>query len=320
MRLKREKNGMCQTRPQFIVGTVLAIIFAFALLSHAQVREKPEDILLFGFKAYQDGFYDPAADALGRYLRLRPGGSRAATVRYLYAEALRKSERFKEAIIAYRKFLSRHGEDYRRSEVRFRLAVLLERAGDRAGALRNYKAVGKGELSAEAVYRLAEFHLKDKKWADAAQALAEFISLVPKDARVETALYERAKALDHLKKYEKAVAAYRTAVARFPKSAQSVEAMRRLAFIQLRLKRFSEAEKSLEMFLKRAPRQHWKPEVQLAMAASYFGQKKYSRAAKAYEGALSLKLSEKQRRSTQQAVADSWWNAENFRNAMKVPI
>ncbi len=308
---------MFQAQRLILASSIIFVSVVLAPPSLAQVREKPEDILMFGFKTYQDGFYDPAADALGKYLQLRPGSPRAATVRYLFAEALRKSERFKEAIVAYRKFLVRHREDKRGSEVRFRLAELLEKTGDRAGALRNYQAVGKGKLRAEAVYRLAEFYLKDKKWEEAASAISEFISLVPKDERVGSALYERAKVIEYLKQYEKAEVAYKAAIERFPKSAKSLSAMRRLGFIQLRLKRFSDAEKSLKNFLKRSPHENWKLDIQLAMAASYFGQKKFFQAAKKFEGALSLKLSKKERQLALRRVAESWWNGENFREALK---
>ncbi len=281
----------------------------------AQVREKPNDILSFGLNAFQDEFYDPAADALMRYLRLKPGGDRAPNARYFLAEALRRSERYKEAISAHREFLSRHPKDKRAIGIRFRLAEIFEKLGDHASASRVYKSIPKGPLRAEAVYRVALLRLKGREWMGASAALKEFIDLAPGDPRVEPALYERARALDQLRRFDEVGKAYQMAIERFPKSKKSHAARRRLGFVNFKLEKYVQAESLFKEVMKDSSEEVKSPDLRLALAASFYGQKKYEAAAREFEESLGLQLSREQKRTAERGVAESWWNDKKYQRA-----
>ena len=304
--------------PAFCVLSLLLAASFPAPAANAQGRDKPEDILLFGLKAYQDGFYDPAADSLARYLRFKPDGPKASNVRYYLAEALRLSERFKDAILAHIDFLSRHPEDKRADKLRFQLAELYEKAGKPVNAAREYAKVSKGPFRAESAFREASLRLKAKNWEKASAALGEFIVLAPRDPRVKSAVYERARSLDRLLRLDEAEKAYILALNRFPKYKDALAVRRRLGLIQFKIGKYEHAVSTLRDASRRDPKEAANPEVRLMIAASLYGQKKYQAAAEAYEKALTLKVSNVQRRTGERGAAESWWSAKNYERAAGV--
>jgi tetratricopeptide (TPR) repeat protein len=294
---------------------VWAVLMTCPMAAIAQVREKPKDILLFGLNAFQDEFYDPAANALMRYLRLQPGGDHSTNARYFLAEALRRGKRFKEAILAHREFLSRHPKDKRAVGIRFRMAEIFEKLGDQASATRVYKSIPKGPLRAESIYRVALLCMKGREWMGASAALKEFIDLAPDDPRVEPALYERARALDRLRRFDEAGKAYQLAIDRFPKSKKGHAARRRLGFVKFELKKYVQAESIFKEVMKNSPEEVKSPDLRLALAASLYGQKKYEAAAREFEESLNLHLFGEQKRTAERGVAESWWNDKKYQRA-----
>ncbi|MBT5369010.1 MAG: tetratricopeptide repeat protein [Nitrospinaceae bacterium] len=308
-------------RCKYFVICLLWLLLAAPFLepaANAQGRDKPDDILLFGLKAYQDGFYDPAADSLARYLRFKPDGPKAANVRYYLAEALRLSERYKDARLAHIDFLARHPGDSRADKIRFHLAELYEKAGKLANAAEEYSKVSKGPFRAESAYREALLRLKEKSWDKATAALGEFIELAPRDPRVKSAVYERARSLDRLSRLDEAVKAYINSLNRFPKYKNAPAIRRRLGLIQFKLGKYEDAVSTLNNASRRSRKEAANPDVRLTIAASLYGQKKYKAAARAYEKALSLKVTAEQRRIGERGAAESWWSAKNYERAASV--
>jgi len=297
----------------FLMTAPVAGLAASSVLS--QERETPVQILLFGLKAYQDKFYSPAADALARYLNVRPEGQRAVNARYFLAEALRHAKRIKEAISVHREFLRRHSENRRASKIQFHLAGMLQKLGDNSGAARVYASIPNGPFRAESVYQVAKIRLKFQEWGDAAVALKEFVDLLPNDSRVEMAEFERARAIEQLKRYEESEVLYQSVVGRYPKSPRSRRARLRLGFIQLHLKKYAQAEASLRDVMNRNPEDASRPELPLALAASLYAQKKYRKAAVVFEEVLSFDLSPGQRRKAMRGAADSWWVEMEYQRA-----
>ena len=298
-----------------VVGAVAGLMASSAF---TQDREKPENILLFGLKAYQDGFYDPAADALARYLNVQPGGPRAANARYFLAKALRHAEKYKEAISVHREFLTRHSKDKRAPKIRFQLAEMFQKIGDNSSAARVYASLPKGPFRAESVYRMAQIRLKAREWMGAAVAMKEFVDLLPDDPRVEAVEFERARTIDQLKRYEEAEALYQSNIGRYPKSARSRTARLRLGFIQFHLKKYARAETTFRDVMDKNPKDAGRPEFRLALAASLYGQKKYQKAAVTFEETLALLLSARQRQKAMRGAADSWWAKKEYQRAAKV--
>jgi tetratricopeptide (TPR) repeat protein len=304
--------------PALCVLWLLLTVAYLAPAARAQGRDKPEDILLFGLKAYQDGFYDPAADSLARYLRFKPDGPKASNVRYYLVEALRLSEKFKDAILAHIEFLSRHPKDNRGDKIRFQLAELYEKAGKPLNAAREYAKVSKGPFRAESAYREASLRLKAKDWDKASAALGEFILLAPRDPRVKSAVFERARSLDRLLLFDEAEKAYIFALNRFPKYKDAVAICRRLGLIQFKLGKYEHAVSTLRDVSRRSSKEAASPDIRLTIAASLYGLKKYRAAAEAYEKALMLKVTDVQRRIGERGAAESWWSEKNYERAASV--
>ncbi|MEE9274938.1 MAG: tetratricopeptide repeat protein, partial [bacterium] len=292
-----------------------AAALLIAASARAQPSETPAELLLFGLKSYRDGFYEPAADILRRYLALRPAGEGAASARYFLAEALRRSGMRKKAAAAYRDFLARHAGEKRAGEVRLRLGETLEKLGDTGGAVRAYASVRAGPMRAEALHRAAALHIQRREMMGAASALKKFLEAAPQDPRAEGAAFERALALDALSNLPEAEAAYRFALKRHPGSRRSRLARRRLGLSQHKRGRHEAAAATLSDLLKRSPGEGSRAEVRLALAASRYAREEYARAAEHFGAALSLTLSKSQRRKAERGAASALWEAGRYEQA-----
>lgn len=286
--------------------------------AHGQTGEGARAHLAFGLHAYGDGFFEPAADAFRDYLRKAGGSAEAPRVRYLLAEALRRDNRPEEAIAAYRSLAERHPGHERADEARFRIAELLERTGKREEAVRAYSLVRSGRRRTEAAYRMAALRLAVRDWPGAVAALDAFIGAAPpEDPRVESALAERAVALDRMPRPEAAEAAYRLFVRRFPQSPRARAFSVRLANIQLRLKKFAEAENTLQSVFRRYAGEQERADLRLGQAESLLAQKKYREAGAAFEAVLKMEISLPQRLAAERGVAASWWGAGEYARAAR---
>ncbi|MEK6711871.1 MAG: tetratricopeptide repeat protein, partial [Nitrospinota bacterium] len=164
----------------WLAALLLALALAFAAPAWtAPSGEAPAEALHFGLSAFRDGLYDPAAEALRGYLSKWPGGPGAASARYYLAEAYLRGEKPPQALGAFQEFLLRHPQDPRAPEARLRVGELLEKRGDRAGAIQAYAALREGPHRPEALRRLAGLPAGAGEWLGAAKALEEFLRLAP---------------------------------------------------------------------------------------------------------------------------------------------